>query len=467
MKTVITDLPKMHSLLFQLFMFAVCCTFAGCTRNGEPDFEYGKARVSIELQQSGTDSGFAVNFIPSENAVSFYYAIGFPTDVDRFENGELDTVYVEGNAPHTAVFEGLEQNTDYALFAKAYDEDGIAGSTAMCIVSTSDGNFNLVAQYVGNDNAGIILNYSSSAYTSLEYYLGDKDDYDAFINGELETSSFETSIGGSTVINYISDLEPSHDYVFYCKGYGLKGEMTVRTLEFTTFADGENADVTFEYTNDVYRGLYTLTSNDNCAYMDVLFSKPGQYLSENSDIVGTMSTWSSIGFEAVRVADRIYEKEEVTTELRCGVGREIWVVCYGEDDQPQSVRHFEYSTPEYDENAPAATVEIIVSDITETGATYTYRPDENTCVFLYETIDGEWYDNQILNNPDFDLWAYMEMNYSWANIMVYAKDLDNGEFTWTESSGESGHKYYAAAFPMNQNGQDGRQEIVLVPYETK
>ena len=249
-------------------------------------------------------------------------------------------------------------------------------------------------------------------------------------------------------------------------GCGLMGETDVRTLEFTTSATGENADVTFDYTNDVYKGTYTLTANDNCAYMDVLYSRKGQYLNESSDIVGSMATWSSIGFQAERISEKVNEREEVTTSLDCGAGREVWVVYYDENDQAQAVRHFEYSTPEYDENAPSSTVTVEVSDITSTGATYTYTPDENTVVFLYETIDGEWYDRQIENNPNFDLWAYMEMNYSFPNIMVYAKELENGTFTWTEASGEPGHKYYAAAFPFNKNGDQGRQEIVLIPYTT-
>lgn len=467
MKRFLTDFPGLQLLFLPFLMIVVSCSFAGCTESSEtPAFEFGKASVSIEPRLPAGASGFTIDFVPSENAVSFYYAIGLPGDADRFENGELDSVHVEGNTPQTVVFDSLDPSTEYAVFAKAYDEEGLTGSTAMCLVSTEDASFNITVQYVGNDNAGIVFNYSSATYPSLEYYLGDPDDYDAFVDGELETTEFATSINGSTVINYLSGLEPSHTYVMYCKGRGLKGELSVRTLEFTTFAAGENADVAFDYENDVYKGLYTLTANDNCAYMDVLFSKKGQYLGESSDIVGTMASWTSVGFQAVRVTDKIYEKEEITTALECGAGKEVWVVCYGADDQPQAVRHFEYATPEYDEDAPAATVKVEVSDITAVGATYTYTPDENTLVFLYETIDGEWYDRQLENDPDFDLWAYMEMNYDFAGIMKYVGDLESGIFTWTESSGEPGHKYYAAAFPMNRNGKYGRQEVVLVPYTT-
>lgn len=466
MKRFLTDFLLTRLMLLPVMLTIAGCSFTGCVENDEPTLEFGKAQVSIEQSGQSTASGFTVVFTPSDNAVSFYYAIGLPGDTDRFENGELDSVSVEGNAPETVVFDSLEPDTEYAVFAKAIDDNGIAGSTAMSLVSTADGSFNIVAQYIGNDNAGVIFNYSSSVYTSLEYYLGEPDDYDAFVNGELETGTFETSLSGSTVLNYLSGLEPSHTYVMYCKGCGLMGETDVRTLEFTTSATGENADVTFDYTNDVYKGTYTLTANDNCAYMDVLYSRKGQYLNESSDIVGSMATWSSIGFEAERISEKVNEREEVTTSLDCGAGREVWVVCYDENDQAQAVRHFEYSTPDYDENAPSSTVTVEVSDITSTGATYTYTPDENTVVFLYETIDGEWYDRQIENNPNFDLWAYMEMNYSFPNIMVYAKELENGTFTWTESSGEPGHKYYAAAFPFNKNGDQGRQEIVLIPYTT-
>lgn len=469
MKRFLTDFPGLQLLFLPFLMVVVSCSFAGCTESSEtPAFEFGKASVSIEPRLPAGASGFTIDFVPSDNAVSFYYSIGLPGDADRFENGELDSVHVEGNAPHSAVFDSLDPNTEYALFAKAYDEDGLTGSTALCLVSTEDDSFSITFSFIGSDQAGVVFNYSSAIYSSLEYYLGGPDDYDAFVNGELETVSFGTSINGSTVVNYISGLEPAHTYVMYCRGYGLKGEMSVRTLEFTTFEPEANADVTFDYENDVYKGLYTLTANDNCAYMDVLFSNPGQYISEGSDmdIVSTMATWSSIGFQAVRVTDKTYEKEEITTALECGDGKEVWVVCYDANDQAQAVRHFEYSTPEYNPDAPASTVKVEVSDITAAGATYTYTPDENTVVFLYETIDGEWYDRQLENDPGFDLWAYMEMNYSWQYIMQYARGLENGTFTWTESSGEPGHKYYAAAFPMNENGDQGRQEVVLVPYTT-
>lgn len=464
MKTILKTIQGLKQMLFAAITLLAGISLAGCEME-TPAFEYGTAKVSIE-QESATDSGFTVTITPSENAVSFYYSVGFAGDADLFESTELDTVMINGNSPKTIVVEGLEEKTEYAVFAKAYDEKGVAGSTAMYLVSTEDGSFNIQLQYLGDDNAGVVVNYSSAIYSSLEYYLGEPEDYDAFVKGELETNVFESSISGSTVLNFLSGLEPDHDYVFYCKGYGLKGEISVRTLDISTCAEGECADVSFEYENDVYKGLYTVNANADCAYMDVLFSKAGQYLDPSADIVGSMSVWSSIGFEAKRVTDKQYTIEHVTSSLKCGQALELWVVCYNEDDEAACVRHYEVSTPEYDENAPSATVKIEVSDITESGATYTYTPDENADFFLYETIDGEWYDRQIAQNPDFDLWEYFDINVDIAYIIAYTKELENGTFTWTETTGESGHKYYAVALPMNRNGHEGRQQPVLVPYNT-
>lgn len=459
-------LNGLRKLILPMVVLAAGYPIVGCTED-EPGFVFGKATVTIEQSEQSTGSGFTVTFTPSENAVSFYYSLGSVEDAVLFENLEMDTVMVNGNAPETIFFDNLESKKQYAIFAKAYDESGIAGSTAMYLASTADGSFNLAAEYVGNDNAGFIINYSPNNYSSIEYYLGEQDDYDAFVNGELETESFEPVLQGRTVLNYLSDLQPSHDYVMFIKGYGLIGDVTVRTLEFTTLADGENADLELDYEIDLYKGVYTLEANDNCSQMDVLFSNRGQFITGAEDIVETMDLWQSIGFNVVRTKDKVFEIEKVTKNLRSGQKFEMWVVCYNNDYEAETIRHFEFATPEYDENAPDATVEVVVSDITETGATYTYSPDENADFFLYETIDGEWYDYQIEKNPDFDLWSYFEMNVDMNAILVYSKDLENRTFRFTETTGTSGKKYYAAALPMNKNGHSGRQTPVLIPFTTK
>lgn len=466
MNRIIRNFRGWYLIFLPVLIFSIG-SLVGCCEKTAPVFEYGKATVVIEQQSLSTISGFTVLFTPSENATSFYYSIGTAEDADMFENAELETVEVMGNAPESVTFDNLDPNKEYAIFAKAYDEAGLAGSTAMYLVSTADDTFNVIAEYVGNDNAGILVNYSSSRYASVEYYLGEPSDYEAFMNGSIKTTSFETALSGTTVFNYLTDLLPSHTYTVYCRAVGLKGETEIRTLDFTTCANGENADVTFTYENDVYKGLYTMTANDNCARMDVLYSRRGQFLNTSNDIVETMSRWASSGFNVVTVTDKVYNYEYITSNLQGGQQLEAWVVCYNHDMQPETVRYFPISTPSNDPEAPECTVTVEVSDVTAKGATIKYTPDENTKFFVYEVVRGWWYDEQIEKNPNFDLWGYMDMNVNLPPITVYVKELPDGTFTFTEEGCEPGKKYYAAAFPMNKNGRYGRQKPVLVPFETK
>lgn len=241
--------------------------------------------MTIQKSSDNDSTSVTVTFIPSENAVSFRYAIGTEEDFEKFRNGTLSSTVSEGNGSVEETFDELEPLSTYTVFATATDERGLEGEIAVAKLSTEDPEIIFTEQYLLKNSAAFTVRFSSN-YRGVTYYLGKEGEREAFLAGETENSTVNDV--DEYTVNYFT-LDPETDYVFYAK-ITDRGGNTAKVIEHPFRTNADAPDAIFEYENDFYRGEYTLTPVQGCSKIAAIVTLKG----ENDDIIYGATTGKGI-----------------------------------------------------------------------------------------------------------------------------------------------------------------------------
>lgn len=438
-----------------IIFLAIAVWLPGCDLE-QPEQVLPDATVSIFRTEECDTTSFKVVFEPSENTVAYEYAIGKSNEEDLFLNGSLNNVLVEGNGSLETVFGDLLPDTEYTVFARAFNEADEAGPLARLDISTLTDKYEISLYFLTDNSLSVKFEYSPD-YTRFRYYLGKECDKEAFLGGELEDGML-TDIFGYYYISYF-DIEPG-EYVFYAQGEDLSGaktdlmEISVKTPDPDDIPCAEFQVVS----QDIFRGKYILTPNVNCGKISAVVNIKGYYdatvngvANWMGDYITPLSLWESLPF--MNGCYAIGETLEFSFDdvLFTSSDIEIIALFWDNDLNPAGVKRFVVPKPEYDGSLPAANVSITVSDITASGATYTYVPDGNTLGFLYETVDADWYD-EFCQSPDWNEYYMHNLLYDQGYYWSYSGDVVDGKVVYQETAAEPGKRYYAVACPMNANG---------------
>lgn len=429
------------------------------------------ANLSIEeIDATGTNS-ITVRIVPSEDVKEFRFAIGNNNDYTSFVSDNMDNMqYREGSTPVEYTFDGLIPDSTYTVFAVASDENGLEGEIASIKVSTYPDDISISMQYVLDRSAGFTINMPSDYYR-CRYYIGKASDREDFINGTIAGESNEDFI--KYTVNCFG-LEPSTDYVFYLEPFfrsGVKGNLIETKIK--TVDDGSCPSANLEFVNDIYQGEYNLFPNDKCSKITSFICAKGEKdevinsrAHWKGDLLSMMTSWEELadfGYVTIATDGDPVILNMVTPDLLCGYNIEIYAMLYGMDGNIVGIQHFDVSTPKFDDDAPEATVSISITDITEKGATYSYKKGKGTFALFYDTIDADWFDDFKENDPSYHSYYIHELMLSEAKNWSYGSE----DVIFTENKGVSSHRYYAAGCPMNHNGpQGGWGELVLKEYVT-
>lgn len=466
---------KLFKIPVILLSAIVTLILTGCNKNDTEQIDAGSASVSISVFETGNDSESRAVFKPTENTFSFIYAIGLKDDIESFKNLTLESIsQIEGNKETEFIFKDIDSENQYYIFAMAYDENKKPGPVSVQIAKTIDSDFKVSTQYISDESAGFTIDFNNG-YSYCDWALGRPEDKEKFLNGELETESITDPILPHKGINYFN-LTPDTEYSFFVKGYDRIGICTsFREIQFTTASKDNCPKASLNIDEqDVYRGKYTFTANDNCGKICVLMCEKGYYdmiMFDNShfsgNIVQMLIQWEEINlgevdFTTKKSLTKVFHTASLTPESEL----EAYVLSYDKDFNPAGLQHFTFTTPAFNNEAPDCTVSISISDITSSGAKYTYRFGENTLGFMYDTVEADWYDDVKNNSSEWNEFYLHNILFENQQYWAYSKDYENGIVEFTESSGNPNFRYYAAACPMNENGIKGWQPAVLVEYTT-
>lgn len=432
------------------------------------------ATISIERIGNPDTNLITVKFSPSENAQAFEYAIGLPDEENLFLEGSIDVVRVEGNDSLEVTFDGLDPDTEYAVFARAYNGSNMPGGLARMDIFTKTDKYKISTYFLTNNSVSIKFEYSPR-YTNFRYYLGKKEDREAFVNSKTDDDVL-IDVYGYYYVSYFG-IEPG-EYVFYAQGEDLSGVKTeIIEIDFTTpeYNDIPCAELKV-VSQDIFRSKFELVPNEKCGKISAVVNFKG-YFDANiygpeswmGDHITTLSNWETLGTMygyngCFAIGEPlVFSFDDVQFVNTAQI--EIIALFWDKDMNPTGVQRFVVDKNFDNPDAPEATVSVSVGDITTVGATYTYTPDNNTIGFLYDTLDADWYDD-FKETPEWTEFYIHELLLSNGMYWCYCPDMKSDVVTFTENTGEAGKRYYAAACPMNENGTKGWGPLALTDYVT-
>ncbi|WP_298112095.1 hypothetical protein [uncultured Bacteroides sp.] len=463
---------------FLRWPWITCClcallnTNCGDDDNETPPTYIPEPQASVTVLRTGTieSTQLTVGFQPSENTIKWAYAIGEPNQEEEFRNDQLEGIkQVEGNQLKEVIFENLNPETIYTVYAKAYNSEGVAGGISTLKFPTGE-NFTPSQQYVLSQSAGFTMEFNANIYR-CRYYLGKAADREKFIADQLDND--QELIERTAYTANFFNLEPNTDYVFYSMVYNRGNQPNAFSeIPFTTpNTDGSPiAFMTPNEKNDTYRSIFTI-SCENASKMIVLLCPKGSFdtllyedLHKRGNLIDGLEVLASTNGAQVSEDGKPMTLAVKNGTLKPGSKFDLYVLLYDYANEPAGVQYIEASCPTFIEDLPAAAVEMEVTDITTNGATYKVTPNQYTMGYLINTFEADYYEGLVANNtPEKVAQIVQERLLELGEYFYYYADSYP---PYTETKGTPGTKYYAIACPMNVNGAEGFGSITVQEFTT-
>lgn len=469
---------KKLTILFSLCMLMLSYVLISC----EAEYiDLNAPTISISQIESENPDELSILFTPQKGTANYRYAISTSSDYSTFTAGTMDGIEtVEGEEAKVAVFDELTAGTYYYVYAQAYGKENQSGGIATYKVLFADKNAVTVVQQYNLSTSAAFEFYYPSHYIQCRYYLGTKDDKDAFLDGTLEGVKALGDLTAKTYVTYFY-LEPEKEYVFYAQATDILGLTTpLFEIPFTTPATDKAPYAEFEVVyQDAYREHYRLTPNAECGKIICLFNEVGEGAAGmvygdgwNGDWMSLIQSWNKGSSQnpELKTYSAIGGPVEIIYDdltFTYGSSKTMQAVLFDKSGQtPIGVQNWDFKKVDMPSDVQKANVTVTISDITTTGATYTYVADENTMGYFYDTIDADWWDenkDKFLAEDPYYLHNLLKADH----IFAYPSDDENRTRTYTEQTGEPGKRYYAVACPANMKGPGmGWEDLVIAEYTT-
>lgn len=211
----------------------VCLAATSCKKTPTPA-EPANLETAISFNSS-TETTLTVNINVQEGATGYTYAIGQASDAESFADGTMSGIMTQQDPSIAEVtFEGLTADTQYTVFAQAFNAAGEKGGVARLAAKTAapeqapDLNITAVMEDsdITEDSFMIRLTYTEDVQT-IEYAVATAADQEAFENGTLE--GIKTTAPEKTLI--ISNLKRGTEYTVFIRAKA--GELTGATQVVT------------------------------------------------------------------------------------------------------------------------------------------------------------------------------------------------------------------------------------------
>ncbi len=448
-------------LIKQLSLAVVAAVVILCSSCTTESYQTLKqASVAISDVQSLSTTSIGATFTPDATCARYIYAVGLAEDRATFLAGEMSGAQVAYESMDV-VFEDLEPDTSYVIYALGYDADQIAGSLASVEVSTSDAVCDVELQYVGVISAGVTMSMSSAIY-QVDYALSTPGRSDEFKSGDMADIKTVTEAYSKTV-NYF-DLEPDTEYAYYYQYYDRSNNVsevfeiavTTSNKEYTPYVELEFGDV------NIYESSYTFKPNDACGiyYFMVGAADEYSYIFESEtgyagDVYSMMLNWAGEDWGVYyTTGDNAFSLN--TLSLYNTTAMEFYVLACDDRGTPRAVQEFVFSTEPGVGTGTAEITSITLDEVTSYSSKVTITPNEHTFATFYSLFTKDSYDSYWVDYPDelVDLILedyYDQVYYGYDPVWV----MGNEPFVYEEAYGlDAGTAYYVVAIPMNGAGLD-------------
>jgi len=175
-----------------------------------------------------TKTTIAVTITPSENAAKYSYAIGLQSDLNAFTNGTLTSIVnATGNQPTTVTFSGLDEETEYVIFARGEDANQILGEvttkTATTLVPTTPavkiefGEITAITAEITTTPNSLVSDYYGLIVSKAMYEMF----VDLFADGDkIAFMQMMAMFGEATILSttetltWLTNGSPDYEYIF-------------------------------------------------------------------------------------------------------------------------------------------------------------------------------------------------------------------------------------------------------------
>lgn len=475
--------------IFTLLLVATAAIFSGCN-DDENIIEniHHYPQVDISLKGSPGSDSFTVIFTPNALTDHFVYAIGLESDREAFEKGTLENIktvqVASAGSASEVTFDALDVEVEYTVFAKAFaaDQDGESETSSIRVqtIRFVEDTVFIENVFTGEDSVCFKISTEEDKYFEFMWAFGDKSDREAFENGTLD--GVETRENSIFCYPSFYGLEPNTEYTFFAQAIARDGSKTrVFEVPVTTAKKGTVPAVEFSIDEaDLLFGYYSFTLNEYCSRAVILFQEidgPNNYdyiffneaYQWNGNIRSILAAWDEIpGYTFLeRITTSTNHIEYKTVGLTPGEAHEAYVLVYDHEMTPALVQRFNFTTPEYDDQATPASMTLSVSNITATSAEYTFLPSENIFFFAGNTTPKDWFDDLVAEkgrDAAVEYLFYETMAESSTFGYYHKWNMSDIKFTVTDL--EANTDYYGYAFPMNKNGVKGVGNVAMTEFKT-
>ncbi len=435
---------------------AISVLFASCSTDPSGDI-VKQAVVAISDATMESSTSISATLTPDANCAWYEYAIGTSDDRAAFLAGELEGI-LSATEAQDVLFEDLEENQTYTIYARGYSSNDTAGSLASFDIRCYSVECGIETLYVGTTSTGFLFTPSSSVYR-VDYAFdksGLAEDFDSGDINNIKTLTEESY----KAVNFF-DLEEDTSYTLYYKYYDRLGGIS-ETMEIEVKTSNKESAPCVELELgeiNTYIGYYTFVPNDNCSKYSFLVGADDQYseiydsVGWGGDVYSMIISWADFEDDdwGVYSRDDEHKFSLLTLDLYSSTDMEFFVVTYDESGAAYSLEKFEFSTPLYDVTGTAEIESITPLSIENYSASFTITPNEHVFATFYAVFTKASYD---------DYWAYDD--YLEDFQYLFLEDFTSGEevlvignepFTYTEDSTLSpSTTYYVVAIPLDGSG---------------
>ncbi len=196
---------------------ALATLFASCSTDGGEITK--QATVAISDAAMISSSSIGATLTPGSNCAWYAYAIGTSADRAAFLANELEGTLTATEAQEV-LFENLEGDMTYTIYARGYDSDNNKGSLTSIDVRCYSADCEVSTLYVGTTSAGFLFTPNSSIYR-VDYAFdlsGQADEFDSSDLNNIKTLTEESY----KAINFF-ELDEDTEYTLYYKYYDRWG----------------------------------------------------------------------------------------------------------------------------------------------------------------------------------------------------------------------------------------------------
>ncbi|MFR9548316.1 MAG: hypothetical protein SNG57_05370 [Rikenellaceae bacterium] len=436
---------------------ALAMLFASCSTDGGVITKQATVAISDATMVSSTS--VSAVFTPDANCTWYEYAIGTSDDRASFLAGELEGI-LSATEGQEVVFENLDGDTTYTIYARGYDSSETAGSLASITVRCYSAECELETLFVGTTSVGFAFTPSSSVYR-VDYAFDTPGQADEFDSGDLNNIKSLTEESYKAI--NIFDLEEDTEYSLYYKYYDRLGNISDTVeVSVTTSNTATSPGISLELGDiNIICGYYTFVPNANCSKYSFLVGADDQY-SEiydstgwGGDIYSMIISWADFEEDDWGVYSKTEDHEFMlySLDLYSSTDMEFLVVTYDADGNPFSLESFEFSTPVYEATGEALIDKIEEIYVDSYSASFTITPNENVFATFYAVFTQYAWDNYYSYDDCLEDLQYLFLDdYTDGEAVL---NIGNEPFTYEEDSTLTPNTtYYVVAIPLDGTGID-------------